>query len=149
LDTGATYATIGSLAVKSRNIFEEWIERFGAEVFMLGADVFEEKIAIGGWLEKTDIDVYSFMESYMIKGVTQMFCTDIQKDGKLQGPSIDLYKKIISKFSTLQLIASGGVSNLDDLKELRAIGCSAAIVGKAIYENRITLKELAKFQETK
>ncbi len=149
LDTGATYATIGSLAVKSRNIFEEWIERFGAKVFMLGADVFEEKIAIGGWLEKTDIDVYSFMESYMNKGVTQMFCTDIQKDGKLQGPSIDLYKKIISKFSTLQLIASGGVSNLDDLKELRAIGCSAAIVGKAIYENRITLKELAKFQETK
>lgn len=148
-DTGASYATIGSLAVNNRLVFEEWIERFGADAFMLGADVFEEKIAIGGWLEKTDIDVYSFMESYMNKGVTQMFCTDIQKDGKLQGPSIDLYKKIISKFSTLQLIASGGVSNLDDLKELRAIGCSAAIVGKAIYENRITLKELAKFQETK
>jgi phosphoribosylformimino-5-aminoimidazole carboxamide ribotide isomerase len=116
---------------------------------MLGADVFEEKIAIGGWLEKTNIDLYGFIQSYMTKGVTQIFCTDIQKDGKLQGPSIDLYKKIILKFSALKLIASGGVSNLEDLKELRAIGCSAAIVGKAIYENRITLKDLVKFQETK
>lgn len=149
LDTGATYATIGSLAVNNRPIFEEWIERFGADVFMLGADVFEEKIAIGGWLEKTNIDLYGFIQSYMTKGVTQIFCTDIQKDGKLQGPSIDLYKKIILKFSALKLIASGGVSNLEDLKELRAIGCSAAIVGKAIYENRITLKDLVKFQETK
>jgi phosphoribosylformimino-5-aminoimidazole carboxamide ribotide isomerase len=149
LDTGATYATIGSLAVNNRPIFKEWIERFGANVFMLGADVFEEKIAIGGWLEKTNIDLYGFIQSYMTKGVTQIFCTDIQKDGKLQGPSIDLYKKIILKFSALKLIASGGVSNLEDLKELRAIGCSAAIVGKAIYENRITLKDLVKFQETK
>jgi len=116
LDTGATYATIGSLAVNNRPIFEEWIERFGANVFMLGADVFEEKIAIGGWLEKTNIDLYGFIQSYMTKGVTQIFCTDIQKDGKLQGPSIDLYKKIILKFSALKLIASGGVSNLEDLK---------------------------------
>jgi phosphoribosylformimino-5-aminoimidazole carboxamide ribotide isomerase len=145
LEAGASYATIGSLAVKNRNIFEEWIERFGAEVFMLGADVFEEKIAVGGWLEKTDIDVYAFMQSYLDKGVTQIFCTDIQKDGKLQGPSIDLYKKIIAKFTTLKLIASGGVSNLQDLKDLREIGCSAAIVGKAIYENRISLEELSNF----
>jgi phosphoribosylformimino-5-aminoimidazole carboxamide ribotide isomerase len=145
IDTGATYATIGSLAVKSRLVFEEWIERFGAEVFMLGADVFEEKIAVGGWLEKTNIDVYEFMQSYLNKGITQMFCTDIQKDGKLEGPSIELYKKIITKFSTLQLIASGGVSKLQDLVELRAIGCSAAIVGKAIYENRISLEALSKF----
>ncbi len=145
LDTGAAYATIGSLAVKSRNIFEEWIERFGPEVFMLGADVFEEKIAIGGWLEKTDIDAYTFMQSYMDKGVKQMFCTDIQKDGKLQGPSTDLYKKIIAKFPSLQLIASGGVSNMQDLIDLRTIGCSAAIVGKAIYENRITLEALSNF----
>jgi len=145
LDTGAAYATIGSLAVKNRNVFEEWIERFGADVFMLGADVFEEKIAVGGWLEKTDIDVYDFMQSYLNKGLTQMFCTDIQKDGKLQGPSIDLYQKIITKFPSLQLIASGGVSNLQDLKDLREIGCAAAIVGKAIYENRITLQELSEF----
>lgn len=149
LDTGAAYATIGSLAVKNRSLFEEWIEQFGAEIFMLGADVFEEKIAIGGWLEKTNIDVFTFMQSYMEKGLKQMFCTDIQKDGKLEGPSLDLYQKIIAKLPTLQLIASGGVSNMKDLVELRTIGCSAAIVGKAIYENRITLVDLLKFNETK
>ena len=145
LDTGAKYATIGSLAVKNRVVFEEWIERFGADVFMLGADVFEEKIAIGGWIEKTNIDVYEFIQSYMNKGITQIFCTDIQKDGKLAGPSIDLYKKIIEQFPLLQLIASGGVSNIEDLQALRTIGCGGAIVGKAIYENRITLEELARF----
>ena len=145
LDTGATYATIGSLAVKQRAIFKEWIERFGAAVFMLGADVHTEKIAIGGWLEKTEIDVYDFIGSYMNKGVTQIFCTDIQKDGKLEGPSIELYQKILQQYPTLQLIASGGVSQLKDLEDLRRIGCSAAIVGKAIYENKISLLELSSF----
>ena len=145
LDTGATYATIGSLAVKQRAIFEEWIERFGAAVFMLGADVHTEKIAIGGWIEKTEIDVYDFIGSYMNKGVTQIFCTDIQKDGKLEGPSIELYQKILQQYPTLQLIASGGVSQLKDLEDLRRIGCSGAIVGKAIYENKISLLELSSF----
>ena len=145
LDTGAKYATIGSLAVKSPEIFQEWIARFGAKVFMLGADVFEEKIAIGGWLEKTNITVFDFMKLYMDKGVKQIFCTDIQKDGKLEGPSIELYQKILEQFPSLHLIASGGVSSLDDLIELEEIGCSAAIVGKAIYENKITINELASF----
>jgi phosphoribosylformimino-5-aminoimidazole carboxamide ribotide isomerase len=145
IDTGATYATIGSLAVKSPEIFQEWIARFGAKVFMLGADVFEEKIAIGGWLEKTEISVFDFMKSYIDKGVKQIFCTDIKKDGKLQGPSTELYQKIIEQFPALHLIASGGVSSLDDLIELEEIGCSAAIVGKAIYENKITISELANF----
>jgi phosphoribosylformimino-5-aminoimidazole carboxamide ribotide isomerase len=145
LDTGATYATIGSLAVKERVLFEEWIERFGATIFMLGADVHAEKIAIGGWLEKTDIDVYDFIGSYMNKGVTQIFCTDIQKDGKLEGPSIELYQKILQQYPSLQLIASGGVSQLNDLDALRTIGCSAAIVGKAIYEHKISLAELSTF----
>jgi phosphoribosylformimino-5-aminoimidazole carboxamide ribotide isomerase len=145
LDTGATYATIGSLAVKNELLFQEWIARFGAKVFMLGADVFEEKIAIGGWLEKTEISVFDFMKSYIDKGVKQIFCTDIKKDGKLQGPSIELYQKIIEQFPNLHLIASGGVSSLDDLIELEEIGCSAAIVGKAIYENKITISELANF----
>jgi phosphoribosylformimino-5-aminoimidazole carboxamide ribotide isomerase len=145
LDTGATYATIGSLAVKESAIFEEWIERFGAQIFMLGADVHAEKIAVGGWLEKTEIDVYDFIGSYMNKGVTQIFCTDIQKDGKLEGPSIELYQKILQQYPSLQLIASGGVSQLKDLEDLRRIGCSAAIVGKAIYENKISLLELSSF----
>ena len=145
LDTGATYATIGSLAVKNELLFQEWIARFGAKVFMLGADVFEEKIAIGGWLEKTEISVFDFMKSYIDKGVKQIFCTDIKKDGKLQGPSIELYQKIIEQFPALHLIASGGVSSLDDLIELEEIGCTAAIVGKAIYENKITISELANF----
>jgi phosphoribosylformimino-5-aminoimidazole carboxamide ribotide isomerase len=145
LDTGATYATIGSLAVKNELLFQEWIAKFGAKVFMLGADVFEEKIAIGGWLEKTEISVFDFMKSYIDKGVKQIFCTDIKKDGKLQGPSIELYQKIIEQFPNLHLIASGGVSSLDDLIELEEIGCSAAIVGKAIYENKITISELANF----
>jgi phosphoribosylformimino-5-aminoimidazole carboxamide ribotide isomerase len=145
LDTGATYATIGSLAVKNELLFQEWIARFGAKVFMLGADVLEEKIAIGGWLEKTEISVFDFMKSYIDKGVKQIFCTDIKKDGKVQGPSIELYQKIIEEFPNLHLIASGGVSSLDDLIELEEIGCSAAIVGKAIYENKITISELANF----
>ena len=145
LDTGATYATIGSLAVKNELLFQEWIERFGANTFMLGADVFEEKIAIGGWMEKTEISVFDFMKSYIDKGVKQIFCTDIKKDGKLQGPSIELYQKIIEQFPALHLIASGGVSSLDDLIELEEIGCAAAIVGKAIYENKITISELANF----
>lgn len=145
LDTGATYATIGSLAVKESATFEDWIERFGAQIFMLGADVYEEKIAVGGWLEKTEIDVFDFIGSYMDKGVTQIFCTDIQKDGKLEGPSIELYQKILQQYPTLQLIASGGVSQLKDLEELRRIGCSGAIVGKAIYENKISLLELSSF----
>jgi len=145
LDTGATYATIGSLAVKNELLFQEWIARFGATTFMLGADVLEEKIAIGGWLEKTEISVYDFIKSYIDKGVKQIFCTDIKKDGKLQGPSIELYQKILEQFPNLHLIASGGVSSLDDLIELEEIGCSATIVGKAIYENKITISELASF----
>ena len=145
LDTGATYATIGSLAVKNELLFQEWIARFGANTFMLGADVFEEKIAIGGWMEKTEISVFDFMKTYINKGVKQIFCTDIKKDGKLQGPSIELYQKIIEQFPALHLIASGGVSSLDDLIELEEIGCAAAIVGKAIYENKITISELASF----
>jgi phosphoribosylformimino-5-aminoimidazole carboxamide ribotide isomerase len=145
LDTGAKYATIGSLAVKNRTLFETWIAQFGAGIFMLGADVFEEKIAVGGWIEKTNIDIYDFIQSYVAKGVTQLFCTDIQKDGKLEGPSLELYQKVITQFPNLQLIASGGVSKLQDLEALRNMGCAAAIVGKAIYENKISLSELSKF----
>jgi phosphoribosylformimino-5-aminoimidazole carboxamide ribotide isomerase len=141
-NSGAGLATIGSLAVKDKSLFSSWLSKYGADKFLLGADVKEEKIAIGGWLETTEILILDFIADYVALGVQQIFCTDVSKDGKLEGPSIQLYEKIIHQFQSLQLIASGGVSNLNDLKELKKIGCSGAIVGKAIYENRISMQEL-------
>ncbi len=141
-NSGAALATIGSLAVKNEPLFVEWLKKFGAHKFLLGADVKEEKIAVGGWLETTDIWIYDFIAKYAAHGVKQLFCTDVSKDGKLEGPSVELYKNIITKFPQLFFIASGGVSSLQDLEELKAIGCSGAIVGKAIYEGRITLGQL-------
>ena len=141
-DSGAALATIGSLAVKNETVFVEWLNKFGAGKFLLGADVKEEKIAIGGWLETTEIDIYDFIGKYISHGVVQVFCTDVSKDGKLEGPSTELYERIIIKYPRLHFIASGGVSSLEDLKALKNIGCAGAIVGKAIYENRITLDQL-------
>jgi phosphoribosylformimino-5-aminoimidazole carboxamide ribotide isomerase len=141
-ESGAAYATIGSLAVKQRDVFVSWLQEYGADKFLLGADVKSEKIAVAGWLETTDIDIYDFLNDYVGQGIQQVFCTDVSKDGKLEGPSLDLYKKVIEKFSSLWFIASGGVSSMDDLHALKAIGCSGAIVGKAIYEGRIQLKDL-------
>ena len=142
-ESGAALATIGSLAVKAEATFVSWIQKYGAEKFLLGADVKDEKIAVSGWLETTDIWIYDFIEKYMAHGVQQLFCTDVSKDGKLEGPSLFLYKQILEKFPSLYFIASGGVSSIEDLELLRETGCSGAIVGKAIYENRISLKELS------
>jgi phosphoribosylformimino-5-aminoimidazole carboxamide ribotide isomerase len=144
-DGGAAMATIGSLAVKDEALFAEWITRFGADQFLLGADVKEEKIAVGGWLETTDIDIYSFIDKYVKYGIDQLFCTDVSKDGLLQGPSLTLYENIINRFPGLHFIASGGVASMDDLHALHKIGCSGVIVGKAIYEGRIALEELKYF----
>jgi phosphoribosylformimino-5-aminoimidazole carboxamide ribotide isomerase len=141
-DSGAAYATIGSLAVKDEATFVNWLTSFGANKFLLGADVKNEKIAVGGWLETTDIWIYDFIKKYVDHGVQQIFCTDVSKDGKLEGPSTTLYKNIISEFPALHFIASGGVSSMKDLEDLQAIGCKGAIVGKAIYEGRISIKEL-------
>jgi phosphoribosylformimino-5-aminoimidazole carboxamide ribotide isomerase len=142
LECGAAFATVGSIAVKDETEFVKWLIIFGAEKFLLGADVKEEKIAINGWLEKTDIWIYDFIEKYIDHGVKQIFCTDVSKDGKLEGPAVELYKNIVVKFPDLHFIASGGVSSLKDLEELSNIGCKGAIIGKAIYEGRISLKEL-------
>ncbi len=139
---GADLATIGSIAVKNKALFFSWIKKYGSEKIFLGADVKNEKIAIGGWLETTNIFIYDFIEENLNEGIKHVFCTDISKDGLLQGPSIDLYKNMLHKFPQLNLTASGGVSQLSDLEELKKIGCAGAIVGKAIYEGRITLKEL-------
>lgn len=144
-DSGAQWATIGSLAVKEPEQFTSWLSAFGAGRFLLGADVKEEKIAVAGWLEKTDIWIYDFLRDYIGRGIGQVFCTDVSKDGKLEGPSLDLYKNILQEFPALHFIASGGVSSLHDLEALRAVGCKGAIVGKAIYENHISLPELIRF----
>lgn len=141
-NSGAALATIGSLAVKDEQLFSGWLQTHTPGRFLLGADVKQEKITIGGWLEATDIWVYDFIEKYREKGVQQIFCTDVAKDGLLQGPATKLYKNILSKFPGLELIASGGVSSLQDLDDLRQAGCSGAIVGKAIYENKISLEEV-------
>lgn len=144
-DCGSKWATIGSLAVKDENEFTRWLEGFGADKFLLGADVKNEKIAVSGWLETTDIWIYDFIEKYIGKGITQLFCTDVAKDGLLEGPSTELYKNIITKFPALYFIASGGVSSLQDLDALQQAGCRGVIVGKAIYEGRISLDELYRF----
>ena len=111
-DSGAALATVGSIAVKNEGEFVKWLSRFGAGKFLLGADVKDEKIAVAGWLETTDIWIYDFIENYVRQGVQQIFCTDISKDGKLEGPAVDLYKRIVEKFPELHFIASGGVSTI-------------------------------------
>ena len=144
-DSGAEIATIGSMAVKNAALFFEWVKTYGPDKILLGADVKEEKIAIGGWLEATDIGIFDFINQNLEKGITTIFCTDISKDGLLQGPSIDLYKNIKERFPTVHLIASGGVATVKDLETLSEINCSGAIIGKAIYEGRITMKQLMNF----
>jgi phosphoribosylformimino-5-aminoimidazole carboxamide ribotide isomerase len=143
-ECGSALATIGSIAVKDETTFTSWLEKFGAEKFLLGADVKDEKIAVAGWLETTDVWIYDFIEKYIEKGVQQIFCTDVSKDGKLEGPSIDLYKNIVTKFPWLHFIASGGVSSINDVDELQEIGCKGVIIGKAIYEGKVKLSELLK-----
>lgn len=141
-ESGASLATIGSLAVKNPELFSSWLNIYGEDRFLLGADVKGEKIAIGGWLETTEETVFDFIDGYLQKGVQQIFCTDISKDGKLEGPSIELYQNIIQQFPELHFIASGGVSSMQDINALKMIGCSGVIVGKAIYEGRIKIIEL-------
>jgi phosphoribosylformimino-5-aminoimidazole carboxamide ribotide isomerase len=144
LGSGASFATVGSIAVKDEKEFSRWLQLMGPGKFLLGADVKEEKIAVAGWLETTDIWIYDFIEKYIEKGIEQLFCTDVSKDGKLEGPAVDLYKNITGKFPSLHFIASGGVSGIEDLDALEEAGCKGVIIGKAIYEGRISLAELRK-----
>lgn len=142
-ESGASQVTGGSIALKDRPLFLSWLERYGASQIILGADCKNRKIASNGWLEGSEVDVLGFIESYEAEGVRQVVCTDIEKDGMLKGPSTGLYKEILAA-TKVELIASGGISGLEDLINLKAAGCSGAIVGKAIYEGRISLKELSK-----
>jgi phosphoribosylformimino-5-aminoimidazole carboxamide ribotide isomerase len=141
---GARQITGGTIAVKNKSVFLEWIKTYGAEKIILGADVKNEKIAISGWTETSDLWLKDFLQDYINQGIIYCICTDISKDGLLEGASNELYTSVISDFKDLKLIASGGVSNMSDLEKLRDMGCFGAIVGKAIYEGRVQLKELYK-----
>jgi phosphoribosylformimino-5-aminoimidazole carboxamide ribotide isomerase len=144
-NSGASYAAIGSIAVKDEFTFTGWLLRFGAEKFIIGADVKKGKIVIRGWVESTELTVYDLISTYKIKGVKQFFCTDVEKDGLLQGTAIDLYKNILNQHPSIDLIASGGITSVSELDELRQVGCDGAIIGKAIYENKINLTDLKRF----
>jgi phosphoribosylformimino-5-aminoimidazole carboxamide ribotide isomerase len=147
IDAGATWVTIGSVAVKAKEKLNAWLDTFGVERFMLGADVKGTQLAISGWTETTDQEILPFIEYWASRGIRQVFCTDISKDGQLAGPSLELYQTILQRFPDIYFIASGGVSAMEDLMALEQIGCSAAIVGKAIYEKRITLQQLADWKK--
>lgn len=142
-NSGASMVTGGSIAVRDRELFTGWITKYGNDKIILGADCKDHKIAVSGWQEETSLDIISFIDEYTKKGISKVICTDISKDGMLQGPSIDLYKEILAIFPNLYLIASGGVSCFQDILDLETAGVPAVILGKAIYENRVTLEELA------
>ncbi|WP_418262913.1 1-(5-phosphoribosyl)-5-[(5-phosphoribosylamino)methylideneamino]imidazole-4-carboxamide isomerase [Flavobacterium faecale] len=144
-ESGANQITGGSIAVKNRAIFEQWIAKFGADKIILGADANNEKVAVSGWLEESNEDLVPFIQNYQSKGIEYVICTDIAKDGMLEGPSFDLYSKILSQAKGLKLIASGGISTFDELPKLAEIGCEGTIIGKAIYEGRISLKQLENY----
>lgn len=144
-ECGASMVTGGSIAVKDPDVFSSWITRFGGEKIILGADVKDEKIAVGGWLETTELDLIPFIQNYISQGISKIICTDISKDGMLQGPAIELYKKMLTQIPDMYLIASGGVSSIRDIELLQDAAVPAVITGKAIYEGRIKLKELSQF----
>lgn len=160
---GANQITGGSIAVKDPETFKSWLQKFGSDKIILGADAKNEKVAISGWTEASDLELIPFIQKYIKEGINYIICTDISKDGMLEGPSFELYEKIIKDCQSersaalsltkcqkpnkneIKLIASGGISTFDELPKLAALGCEATIIGKAIYENRITLKQLEKY----
>ena len=143
---GASKITGGSIAVREPELFGEWIIQYGPDKIILGADVKGRHIAVGGWLDTSDQDIISFLKYYTRKGIKFIICTDISRDGVLEGPAIELYKELMSEFPGINLIASGGVGSIEDVEELQKTGVWGVIIGKAIYENRVALHDLVKFQ---
>ena len=143
-ENGASQITGGSIAVKSPETFVSWIKAYGSEKIILGADVKGIHIATDGWLETSDQTLFEFVKHYQTKGVKYVICTDISKDGMMEGPAVDLYKNLLAE-TEVKLIASGGISKIEELPKLQQLGCEGIIIGKAIYENRISLKQLEKF----
>jgi phosphoribosylformimino-5-aminoimidazole carboxamide ribotide isomerase len=148
-NSGAHQITGGSIAVKNSAIFESWIEKYGAQKIILGADFYPDnvggKIATNGWQEESTLELIPFIKGYQDKGIQYVICTDISKDGMLQGPSFEVYKKIITEVKNVKLIASGGISTFDELPRLAENGCEGVIIGKAIYEKKISLKQLEQY----
>lgn len=144
-ENGATMVTGGSVAVKNPELFCGWLQAYGPEKIILGADVKDRKIAVNGWKDESACELFPFLKEYLEKGVRKVICTDISCDGMLQGPSTTLYREVLEQYPSLFLIASGGVSCADDIRELEMAGVPAVIFGKALYEGRITLKELESF----
>ena len=144
-ESGAHQITGGSIAVKEPKTFEQWITTYGSDKIILGADVQGDRIATNGWLETSEHRLVDFVKDYHAKGIHYVICTDISKDGMLQGPSFDVYRDLLEQQPEIKLIASGGISTFEELPKLAAMGCEGTIIGKAIYENRIALKELENF----
>ncbi len=142
LNAGAKYVAIGSVAVKQAQVFEEWLSVFGADKILLGTDVNDNKLAVSAWQETTDVDIFEFLKEKSQQGIRKVFSTDISKDGMLTGPALELYQKLHDKFPEIELIASGGISCIDDIYEVEKAGCSGVIIGKAIYEGKIGLQDL-------
>jgi phosphoribosylformimino-5-aminoimidazole carboxamide ribotide isomerase len=147
--SGANQITGGSIAVKNSDIFESWIAKYGAQKIILGADFYPDsaggKIATNGWQEESTLELIPFIKRYQDKGIQYVICTDISKDGMLQGPSFDVYKEILTEVKNVKLIASGGISTFDELPRLAENGCEGVIIGKAIYEKKISLKQLEQY----
>ena len=144
-NSGANQITGGSIAVQNPEVFSRWLNDYGSDKIILGADVTNEKIAINGWQEESQESLIPFVNAYQKKGIEYVICTDISKDGMLQGPAFKLYETILSEVTGIKLIASGGISHIEELPKLAQMGCEGVIIGKAIYENRITLKQLEKY----
>ena len=144
-DSGAEMITLGSVAVKHPELFDEWLQTYGNEKIILGADVKDNRIAINGWKEESPQELMPFLNQHINKGVTKVLCTDISRDGMLKGPALDLYRSIMEAHPELHLIASGGISGMEDILKLDEAGIPAVVFGKAIYEGRISLKELSRY----
>ena len=144
-ESGAKQVTLGSVAIKNPELFLKSLEKYGSEKIILGADARKEKIAISGWLEESESNIYDFIKEKIKIGIQYVISTDIDKDGMLEGPSFDLYEKIIAENPNIKLIASGGITSASDLEKVKSIGCEGAIIGKALYENRITFNDLKPF----
>jgi phosphoribosylformimino-5-aminoimidazole carboxamide ribotide isomerase len=144
-ECGAAMATVGSVAVQNKDLLLTWLHEYGFEKIILGADVNDRKIAVSGWMEVTEIDIFDFLDDYLQTGVKHVLCTDINKDGMLEGASVELYKDILGRFKQISLIASGGITEMKELYTLDEMGVSGVIIGKAIYEGKISLNDLQRF----